>query len=270
MQISHFSLKQNGMSAPYIGMKTYKSKQKPILLLILMLTGCTDWLTSSYTLELPYLPENWVSILGEPCWRIEWIDAAGQKHTADMSSCSIISVQLITTSISPVSAWPYWPDHNLIPGLFKPAGALYPFDVSDGRLHLSWEAGIDAFFYTQLLNGRHPANFNWLRFRELFNTGNLSEEVLNDPWVVDWISAAERTVSGSFDRRRLVPEANELKIIPVPAGKWYSTSPFAEPLFFQEGETSIFPIRSGINTWISCKGILKANKEAWIFTEITK
>jgi hypothetical protein len=149
---------------------------------------------------------------------------------------------------------------------------LFPYDVEEGRLRLSWEAGVDAVFYWELIfanednHSRIPANFDWLRFRELFKAETTNEDVREDPWLVDWRSVAERTVIGTFDRRRLVPEAITAKTIPIPAGIWFGTSPFAEPLLFEEGEPAAFPVRPGVNVWISTEGILRVSGDVWVFT----
>lgn len=208
--------------------------------------------------------------MGEPFWRLEWLDVNGQLKHAVILHGQSPEVTIPVTWANPVIAWPFWHEHDLIPGQFMPAGALFPHDTAGKKLILSWEAGADAVFYRELAfayegnTARLPAYFDWLRFRELFADGTLSEAVRQDPWLVDWRSLAERTVNSGFDRRRLTPEPVISKPIPVPSGTWYGTSPFAEPLIFAEGETPVFPVRSGINIWISSEGILRSTPETWI------
>jgi len=268
---------QNSMFTPYIGMKKLL-KLSTILFLALQLISCRDIILSGYFLKLPEAPESWVSVLGEPYWRVEWIDSGGQKQTMEIlpgGDCTLQIEQPVTWT-NPVMAWPYWPEHNLIPGHFKPAGALFPFDAKGSYLYLTWKAGVDTVFYWDLvivneLNlSRNPAYFDWPRFRQLFNTETISEAVRNDPWLVNWRSVAERTVSGNFDSRRLVPEVIELKSFPVPGGIWFSTSPFAEHLFFKDGDTPVFPVRPGINVWICAEGILRVNGNTWMFTKLNR
>ncbi|MCL2764713.1 MAG: hypothetical protein FWD40_05470 [Treponema sp.] len=246
----------------------------------LLAGGCKDRFPSGYALELPKLPDSWISLLGEPCWRIEWFDPGGRERNADIlpgSPGMDMEIELPVTFTNPVTAWPYWPEHRLIPGFYRPAGALFPFDVKNNRLSLSWEAGVDAVFYRELNLALHsageidysriPANFDWPRFRELFEPETLSKEVCDDPWLVNWRSVAERTIAGNFDRRRLVPEAADLKTILLAGpGPWYGASPFEKPLFFTEGEPLIFPVRPGLNVWISAEGILRINGDVWAFT----
>jgi hypothetical protein len=239
-------------------------------------------------LKLPEPPEAWVSILGEPHWRLEWIGPDGQKQTADILPGGSIEVELPVTWANPAAAWPYWPDHNITHGLFKPAGALFPFDVSGEYLCLSWEAGPDAVFYWELallgeialsggqsadgkpVSGKNavkiPANFDWPRFRRLFQSETLNGDVRLDPWLVNWRSVAEKTMSASFDSRRLTLEASERTEIPVPAGPWYGVSPFSQPLSFAE-DAPVFPVRPGLNVWISAEGILRVSGKTWVFTE---
>jgi hypothetical protein len=257
-------------------MKTYFYRSIIVFVLAVLLTGCADRFCSKYTLELPDLPAAWLSILGEPWWRLEWIAPDGQKKTADFPPDNrpfIAEIEIPTTWANPVTAWPFWPSFNLLPGVFKPAGALFPFDADGSRLRLSWEAGVDTVFYWELAYNqnisdnivRTPANFDWPRFRELFETTALSEAVREDPWLVDWRSLAERTLLSGFDRRRIVAQAVELNTFPVLQGPWYGTSPFATPLFFTEREPRVFPVLPGINVWISTEGILKANGNTCIF-----
>jgi len=242
-------------------------------------TGCENRFPSEFVPELPETPDAWVAILGEPHWQIEWIDPDGQKQTAvyPPSKLKNAEIRLPLTWASPVTAYPYWPSKNLPAKLFKPCGAIFPFDVIGNQLRLSREAGADSIFYFELALAykkasgssveKTPNNFDWVRFRELFKSGSLNEAVCKDPWVVDWRAVAEKTAASNFDKRRIVPQAAVQKTIPVPAGTWYGTSPFAEPLHFEEGEPPVFPVRSGINIWISSEGVLKVNGDTWIFTK---
>jgi len=262
-------------------------KPAAVIILALLFASCQDRFPSGYILELPEVPQSWYSLLGEPHWRLEWFDPSGFTQRKDIPPGILqplhsnerfprrnIEIELPVTWVNPVTAWPYWPEQNLIPGFFKPAGALFPFDISGKKLCLSWKSGPDTLFYRELAlaNDRQeakiPANFDWLRFRELFNTEVLNEAVRRDPWLVDWAYVAERTISSNFDRRRLVPQAGEPLRIPVPSGPWYGTSPFADALFFAEGETPVFIVRPGINVWISAGWILRINGRTWVLTEM--
>ncbi|MDR0303016.1 MAG: hypothetical protein LBI04_11995 [Treponema sp.] len=238
----------------------------------LQLICCGDFAPSTYAVVLPDVPEAWVSLLGEPHWRLEWLDKSGSRRTADILPGKSTEIGIPVTWANPVTAWPYWPGHNLSAGIFKPAGALFPFDVDGVRLCLSWKAGVDAVFYRELAlaDSRNdlkiPANFDWLRFRELFNNETLSEAVRKDPWLVDWRSVAGKTISANFDRRRLVPEAAESVNIPVSPGPWYGISPFSAPLSFEE-DGAVFPVRPGFNVWISPDGILRCSGKTWTFSQ---
>jgi hypothetical protein len=254
-------------------MKILNFKLLTVLVLVLQLASCREVCPSKYVLELPKPPESWVLILGEPCWLIEWIAPDGQNKRAELTNGRNFEVEIPVTWTNPVIAWPYWPEHRLVSGVFMPAGALFPFDVEKDTVHLSWEAGKDAVFYRELAlaDGQNPvkipANFDWLRFRELFSAETLSKEVCEDPWLVNWQYIAEKTISANFDRRRLVPEKTESKTIPVPPGRWYGTSPFAKPLSFANNTGVIFPVRPGVNLWVSADGILRVNGNTWVFTE---
>ncbi|MDR2942416.1 MAG: hypothetical protein LBV17_07490 [Treponema sp.] len=244
------------------------------LALFLLLAGCGDFTPSSYTVFPPPAPESWVSLLGEPHWRLEWLDKSGVRQKADILPGKSMKIEIPVTWANPVTAWPYWPDYNLPAGIFKPAGALFPFDAEDDLLCLSWKGGTDTVFYWELAlvnsykASKIPANFDWPRFRELFNDEALNEAVRKDPWLVDWHSVAEKTMNANFDRRRLVPEKAEYVNIPAGCGPWYGTSPFSEPLAFEGGESTVFPVRSGYNVWISSAGILRCSDKIWIFSRL--
>ncbi len=152
----------------------------PALILFQLLVCCGELNPSSYTVIPPPPPEEWVSLLGGvggalPHWRLEWLDKNGTRRTADLLPGKSAKIEIPATWANPVAAWPYWPGHNLPPGIFKPAGAIFPFDVEGDRLYLSWKAGVDTVFYWELAQASRqntaklPSNFDWTRFRKLFN-----------------------------------------------------------------------------------------------------
>ena len=235
---------------------------------------------SRYTPKLPDLPHAWKSLLGNPHWQIEWFDVEGRKRTAILSGGDSLEIFLPGTLASPVFALPFWPEKDIVPGVFRPAGAIFPFDVSDGRLVLSWQGGVDAVFFMELAraaNGglspsgsaalRLPWNFNWPRFRRLFDDPTLNDQVRADPWLADWPDIAERTLRSGFDRRRLVPETRTDLELPLAQGPWIGASPFAAPLVFEAGP--VFPVRAATSadTWVSAGGVLRANLASWVWRE---
>jgi len=251
---------------------------------LLLLTFCAGFFLHScgespldprYGLELPKIPQGWEVLLGSPYWRIEWLNEGGWKETKTVRGNNGGEISLPPTLTSAVTALPYWPDRGIGPGIFKSAGAIFPFDASGKTLVLSWQGGVDANLYWELAQAyqgeraaeqravsRVPWNFNWPRFRELFDDPSLNAEVRADPWLADWHSIAEKIVKSGFDKRRLVPEARSSVKIPVNCGPWIGTSPFAPPLFFETAP--VFPVRQAADTWVSAEGILRCNKQAWI------
>jgi hypothetical protein len=233
----------------------------------LLLNSCGESLADSgFALKLPVLPPAWEDILGSPCWRIEWVNGEGRKETMTVSGNGGWSVSLPQTWASAVSAFPFWPEKGIGPGIFKPAGAIFPFDASGGSLILSWQGGVDACLYWELAGAYGlPMNFNWPRFRRLFEDPSLNAEFRADPWLADWASIAAKIVKSGFDKRRLVPEARNALTVPVSPGPWIGTSPFAGPLFFET--TPVFSVRPRADTWVSREGILRCNSETWIFIQ---
>jgi hypothetical protein len=268
------------------------------LLVIVVITGfflfgCGESLVDTrYKLELPELPATWETMLDRPHWRVEWVNDKGRKEIKIIPERGSLEIDLPPTIASAVSAFPFWPEMGINPGIFKPAGAIFPFDVSGKSLVLSWRGGVDAALYWEFLKvasrtgfeedttppevdiplgaeravvPRLPWNFDWPRFRQLFDDSSLNVEILADPWLADWHSIASKIVQSGFDKRRLVPKARNSLHIPVGQGPWIGTSPFASPLYFETNP--VFLVSATADTWISSEGLLRCNTEAWIVIE---
>ncbi|MDR2477144.1 MAG: hypothetical protein LBD18_05095 [Treponema sp.] len=235
------------------------------------LSGCgTAALDSRYTLHLPDLPPAWQHLLGEPHWRIEWLNQDGKKQTITVRGNEKPEISLSPAWTSAVSIWPYWPQRGIGPGVFRPAGALFPFDAAGATLAASWRAGVDATLYWEMgraaagsgaAGNRLPLYFNWPRFRELFQDSSINAEIRADPWLADWHSIAEKTIQSGFDKRRLVPEARVALTLPVGSGPWAGASPFAPSLLFDTAP--VFTVRKSVDTWVSSEGILRCNSKTW-------
>lgn len=247
----------------------------PVLIPVLLVSGCGRALTDSvYVLKLPEPPPAWTELLGSPRWRVDWINPEGVKESRITGGN--IEIEIPQTWTSPVSAWPFWPDKGIAPGIFRPAGAMFPFDAGGAELCLSWRGGVDAFVYWEfdaawaVRTGagtpvpRWGRNFNWPRFRELLDDPAFSEEVRSDPWIVDWKTVAAKIVSSGFDKRRIVPEKREEIPVPAPAGSWIGVSPFAPPLIFGAGEKPVFSVGAAPESWFSAAGTLRCTAETWM------
>jgi hypothetical protein len=245
---------------------------------VLLLSGCNDVIVSRYALTLPELPPVWDVFPGPPHWKIEWLDPDGAPQTAEIRSDERLDVALPHTWASAVTAWPYWPELSVHPGIFKPAGALFPLDVSGDSLLLSWKGGIDAILYRELGTAstvtpaantgvpRLPWHFNWPRFRELYDDPTVNADFRGDPWLADWPGIAARIWQSGFDKRRLVPYARQEVQVPVGPGPWIGVSPFAAPLFFDG--VPVFPVRAGdtgVDIWVSAEGILRCTDRVYLF-----
>lgn len=234
--------------------------------------SCTQIIPPSYSVALPALPDTWKAVLGEPSWRIEYVNDKGEKEQINDCRADTALITVMQEWTTPILAYPYWPNRALPPGTMKPAGALFPFDVEDGRILISWEHGIDATLYYELASragsennkafSRLPMYFNWIAFRELLD-GDRLKEVKADPWQVDWQALAARFVKSGFDRRAIVPQARQKMTFPVPAGTWLETSPFAPTLEYKDKTLTAF-ISKGVNTFVSSAALLRCSEEAWI------
>jgi hypothetical protein len=238
--------------------------------------ACGDLTEARCVLVMPDLPPAWAALLGSPRWKIEYLNAGGVREIFESGGeNSEIFPHPFTASA--VSAWPFWPDRGIQPGLFRPAGALYPFDLSGSTLAPDWRGGVEAFFYWELAAAaqkavpsspaavlRQPQNFDWPRFRQILSDPAIAETVRADPWTADWRSIAERVIHSGFNRQRIV--AAQTSLVPVPAGEgpWFGVSPFTAPWRAGAGETPLFPVGTEPASYFSAAGILRVNREAWI------
>jgi hypothetical protein len=175
---------------------------------------------------------------------------------------------------TPIIAYPFWPERGILPGVFRPAGALFPFDAGNSRITLSWRGGIDAWVYLCLRDGgsagdagsRQPQYFDWPRFRFLLESSDIDEEVRLDPWLTDWQDVAARTVQSGFDRRRIKPvKTQELPVTIPQSGLYLGTSPFQEPLFWEKDATVLFPVTGKVDTYATTEGLLRCTTGAWLW-----
>jgi hypothetical protein len=225
----------------------------------------------SYTLILPDLPEAWLVVLGEPYWHIEWVNKEGSVQSAEIyPGANASAAEIMQEWTTPVTAWPYWPEKGLKYGIMKPAGALFPLDVSGGRVNLSWNGGIDAVFYRELaaINSekRLPHQFNWVRFRELFQGADLPEEILKDPWLADWKSIAVKTAASGFDHRRINVQKYSTLSLAIPAdGPWISSSPFMRVSDWKLRQSVVIKITEQAVSYFCPQGILRCSSGAWMW-----
>jgi hypothetical protein len=228
-----------------------------------------------YRVELPSLPPEWEEVLGAAQWRVEWIDPQGTIRSLETDGVQGVDLELIETWPNPVLAYPCWPDRDIAPGIFRPAGALYPFDVREGRISLSWKGGVEAWFYRCLreaparnsgeTGNRRPELFDWPRFRALLESSDIDAKASADLWLPDWQAIADKTLQSGFDKKRIKPRAvEELPLIIPWTGLYLGSSPFAEAAYWEKDETVIFSVDAGVDTYVSDGGILRYTRGAWI------
>jgi hypothetical protein len=233
----------------------------------LVLAGCTNpVLPSRYALEFPRLPALWTEVLGTPSWKVEWYNQDGNQECTVIDGSTDSAIPVFFEWPSPVTAWPFWPDRGIEAGMFRPAGALYPFDVSDGVLRMSWRAGADAVFYLALEEARsrkenpHPqrkaAFFDWPRFRAFF-ASTAPEELQEDPWLVNWQEAAEKTVNSGFRTSYVKARERSVTEVPIPHdGPWFSTSPFRPVENWTAGTVAPLALSAEAELWVCSDGML--------------
>ena len=253
-----------------------------LLALLVLLAACENGpIRPSYRPVLPELPEHWKEILGEPHWRLEWIGGGGAWHERELSPGQAPpSIPLMPEWPTPVLAWPFWPGRELLPGMMRPAGAIFPWDACGDTFGLSWQGGVHALFWKELALAERPSApesasaarrlpwyFDWPRFRELLESENIPEAVREDPWLADWKSIAGRTVQSGFDRRRIVSRKFTELSVPIPGlgGRWIGSSPFAQPLDATADGSLRLSITDTTDTWVSSGAVLKASSAGWVW-----
>ncbi|MDR2069465.1 MAG: hypothetical protein LBP71_06310 [Spirochaetaceae bacterium] len=246
-----------------------------VLLTGLTLGACENRIIpSAYRAELPPPPLEWENILGPPRWRVEWINPDGQIKTLETDGSSIPGLDIMVEWTTPVIAYPFWPKRGIMPGILRPAGALFPFDADGSRISLSWRGGVDAWVYLCLRDAggagdagnRQPHYFDWPRFRLLMESSDIDEEVRLDPWLTDWQDVASRTVQSGFDRRRIKPAARDELLVTIPqSGLYLGASPFQEPRFLEKDESALFQVTGKVDTYVTGHGLLRCTKGAWLW-----
>jgi len=255
-----------------------------IVLPLALLAACQDGpIRSSYRLVFPPPPEHWMDFLagmsaensGGPHWRVEWVAEGGSWREKEIGpGGGTPDIPLIQEWTTAVLAWPFWPELDLLPGMMRPLGALFPWDAAGGNLLLSREGGVEAVFWKEMAaadrntaaaEGRLPWYFDWPRFRELLESGNIPEAVRQDLWLPDWKSIAEKTVQSGFDRRRIVSRTFTTLVVPGLGGHWIGSSPFAPPVDAAPDGSLTFNVTGTPDTWVSSIGILKCSSSGWVF-----
>ncbi|MDR1388666.1 MAG: hypothetical protein LBJ31_01635 [Treponema sp.] len=227
--------------------------------LLAVLAACDDRIMR--TSVAVRLPEHSAvdDILGKSRWKLEWKGPSGENNSAWLDGGGT-SISVPAEWPTAVFAWPYWPEKGIAPGLYYPAGGIYPFDVHGTSMSLDWEGGVDAFFYRELDNAaaarqeRRAQFFNWQRFR----TARQSVSTLKaDPWLADWAAIARRSASGSFSVTALKAEAAANITFTVPAnGPWLSASPFRGDYSWLLDEELTLPASPRGEFFVCAEGLL--------------
>ncbi len=224
-----------------------------------------------YRVILPEIPPDWEHVLGEPVWNIEWIDGSGNWRKIERQENRPFSLEMYNTKMTPVIAYPYWPEKNLHPRAFHPAGAIFPLDVQNDTITLDWQGGVEAEFYLFLSRfndggKRSPEQFDWKRFRALLRTELKDQDVKNDPWKVDWETAAQKIVNSGFNSRYIAEkEYSDMKVTIPESGIWVSPSPFERGHYWEKGEHVILKASESVSRYVSEKGTIVFNRKTSAF-----
>jgi hypothetical protein len=265
-----------------------------LLLAGILLASCAEpVIAPAYQVSFPEPPAAWIDALGPPSWELFWVDGRGYLQSARYQEGAELRIELAQERAVPLLARPFWPvvvnaggqtDGEIQSGVMKSAGAVFPFDTTDGIVRLSWKGGICAEFYLALArarlasekgagngalsaNKRRPEWFDWPRFVSLLESG-ISEEAREDPWLVDWSAAAAKTVESGWNSKRIKAAEYTPLAVTIPAdGLWFGTSPFTPAQFLKAGETVELPARKIPEYLLSSAGYLKYTKSDCLWHE---
>jgi hypothetical protein len=236
-----------------------------------------------YTVDFPALPVSWGELMGNPHWRLVWLNPQGVPQVMETDGGGKTAITSVLEWATPVLAFPFWPGRGIRPGEMRPAGGLFPFDAPGNTLRLSWQGGVEAWFYRELAAAldaeaagqgkRRPEYFDWPRFRALLQSEAVPNAVREDPWRADWRGIAAETVKSGFDRRRIKVQPEEELLVPrealgettISGVPFFGPSPFAGPLFPEPGAGFRFMVTLRSDTYVSPGGILRVSKGAWIW-----
>ena len=224
-------------------------------ILILLIVSCEGSpLPESYRVQFPAAPALWTEVLGENQWRLGYYDSQGLFRQAEITGNSPagVTISILKEWPNAILAWPYWSENGLEAGFFCPAGAIYPFDITGNTIALSWEAGVEAFFFREMDKAqefntgtnREPKYFDWKRFRSFF-WEDAPEELKKDPWLANWKEIAEKSIRSGFRKSYVRLEVRTTREITIPhVGPWFGASPFRQVEIWEKGEEVILPLSS--------------------------
>jgi hypothetical protein len=158
--------------------------------------------------------------------------------------------------------------------MFRPAGALYPLDVSGRDMVLSWEAGPEALFYLALDEAwglsetpqdlRRPQYFDWSRFRDYLRH-EAPAAVLADPWLVNWKTAARNAVQSGFRITLIKADTEPADVIIPAAGPWIGSSPFQGPFPWTAVETVSLGLKTEVEILVSPGGSFVVSRDGQLW-----
>jgi hypothetical protein len=189
-------------------------------------------------LRFPRLPDSWRETGADFRFELSYRDDSGKELRLDAAPGETRAAS-IGRRAQVFVARPYVRGF-IETGILKPAGAVYPEEVSGRELSLTWEGGPGAETAALLAKAGYPiGSFDWRRFRAeaLARAG--------DPWRLDPVSCARSVLEGGFSSSCLSPEPLVPTAVPLPGGGLFpagtilaSGSPFA-PAARCDGSASV-------------------------------
>lgn len=201
-----------------------------LFLLLAALPGCRDLsvTTTAVRVRAPRMPVHWDAAFGSGEFVVSWAASgavsSGEIHLQPLES-TIISVPRDPPVV--VQAQPVFPRARL-----AAAGAVWPLHLQeDGVLDLSFEHGAAALVLFQAARGGADLrSFAVRRFTE-----TVSERFADDPWQID-VDALVWAIINRSMRESYIRAVDQFPVVaPVPAGRWYPVSPFAQPVTAETG-----------------------------------
>ena len=205
-------------------------------------------------IETPCRPESWQG-LEALIYEISWKDETGRDRVAAVDEGQAFLISLKRGARQAILAIPRCGGME-----FKPAGALYPFDLDDipsegipspnpDTMKLSFGSGYPSATARLIEDGGYDP---WVY--PLEKLGSIRETKGRDPWSLPPWKAARSLMEGSF-RISAFPAATNSFTLPADS-KWWPESPLC--LVDSEGETRTARLSEGIHVFFGETGKLIA------------
>lgn len=237
----------------------------PVLVAVALLSvSCTGALrTDRIVVRMPTMPGAWRETGAAFRFSLVFVDDGGNPVCIAAAPGEAVALEFVRGSAHALLCYPFVSGLT-VPGMLRPAGAVYPGGLDGDKLLLSWEGGPAATCAGLLASSGFPiGGVDWGRFtREALARSG-------DPWRIDLEQCARAFLRETFSASLLSPDALcpvAVPLLPVAgtgaaggatgisgAEAWASASPFA-PMPVDDGAGSLVTLSpAGIGCFFSAR-----------------